>query len=62
MVELFRAQQQSDADLRELIKAQGVIMSSIKDVMMLIGGQGSFDQQYRRTQEARAGATFGKDG
>lgn len=61
MLELFNRQQQADADMRALIRAQGPIMAGIKDALMLIGGQGSFETQHRRQQDARAGATFGPE-
>ena len=60
MVALFAKQQQADDELRQLIKSQGRIMADLKDVMMLVGGEGSFRNQLRKKQVAEAGAAFGE--
>lgn len=60
MVALFAKQQQADDELRLLIKTQGRIMGDLKDVLMLIGGEGSFRNQLRKKQVAEAGAAFGE--
>lgn len=60
MVALFAKQQQADDELRLLIKTQGRIMGDLKDVLMLIGGEGSYRNQLRKKQVAEAGAVFGE--
>lgn len=60
MVALFAKQQQADDEMRRLIKSQGRIMADLKDVMMLVGGEGSFRNQLRKKQVAEAGAAFGE--